>query len=490
MKRLFSCLILFIFLLTSLPLAAAAQEENYVWVLKEVIEYNKTTEIEDYNTRNAGKYSLKITGSRGSYVFTLQYLGKTVQDENGRTLKEGDSASSAVVFGEVPKIIKPGELTALSVELRMISNNTYDKAYDFLPTKAAAFFDKQGARPDIPSSSAVYFSEKEDEKKGTTVGTKSGQNSTIATTLYAQAPSISDDQKIALCVCAEGVLTVGTKYVYELINEQDLLENDIEQPVFRKAAVRDISGTVYSVNGSQNSLKDNDVVSAGTSVKTEADAKCELYFDDQSYFKIFADSELLLSKAEVKETVVKLIRGKAWAYIQPIVYGGSFTVELTYADLKIKGTIFAIEEGEDYSSIWLFTGTASVVSAKTNELTDIEAGQKATFYKDGTLQLEYFSVTENIGQWGIPKSAIREDSGYSWVRYFIICLIVLTAAVFSAILTSIYIKKQKKKKSVSDTAPKEGQCQFCGSPLQPDDTFCKNCGAAVKKPKSSDEATE
>lgn|GEM_PF-669553 len=309
---------------------------------------------------------------------------------------------------------------------------------------------------------------------------------------YAKTTEIEDDNlrnadkcggdgKIALCVCAEGVLSVGTKYRYELVNEPERTENELEQPANRRAAVRDISGAVYGVNGTQKALRENDEIAAGTSVRTEAGAKCALYFDDTSYFQILSDSELLLSNAELKDTVVKLVRGKAWAYVQPIVYDGSFTVELANADLKIKGTIFAVEEGPDYSAIWMFTGAASVISAKTKELTDIEAGQKATFYRDGAFALEYFSVTQNIEQWGIPITAIRADSGYAWVKYFVLFLCIFTPVVLTVTFAASYRKKKKKKISVSKTAPKEGHCRFCGNPLEPDDTFCKICGAAVKK---------
>jgi hypothetical protein len=491
LKRLFSCIVALIIILASLPLAASAQEgETYVWVLKEVTEYNKSIEVEDYNKRNADAYDLSISVSKSSFTFSLKYIGKTkALDENGRhrTFKEGDSASSTVVFGDAPRIIKPEELISLSVELRMISDNTYDKAYDFLPTKASAFFDKAGARPDIPTSGAVYFAEKEGEKKGTAIGTKTGLSNNVSTTLSVQAPNGNDEKRVALCVCAESILTVGTKYVYELVNEKDVDVSNTEQVALRKASVREITGSV--TNGEKNALKNDDTIPAGTTIKTEAASGCELSFDDKSFVKISENSELLVDKAEVKDTVLKLISGKAWAYIQPIVYGGSFTVKLKYADLKIKGTIFAVEEGQDFSVVWLFTGSASIVSVKTEELTEIQAGQKAVINKDGDLTLEYFTVSENIGQWGIPSSAIREDSGYAWVKYFIIGLAVFTVAAFTVIFLSSYLKKKKKLKFISGTTPEEGQCQFCGTRLEPGDTFCKMCGAAVKKSKDPEQTS-
>lgn len=488
MKRLFSCIIAFIILIASLPFAAAAEEENYVWVLKDIIEYDKAEEIDDYNDRNAETFSLDISVSQGSFEFSLEYLGAS-KNQDGRQLKEGDSAASSVVFGNAPKTIQPGELISLSVDLKITGDNTYDKAYDFLPTKASAFFDKAEARPDIPSSNAVYFAEKEGEEKGTAVGTKSGLQSSISTSLYATAPKINDERKMALYVRAEGILIVGTKYVYELVNENDIDEEEFEQAEYRKAFVKDITGSVFGVNESKAALKDNDEISSGTTIKTEADSGCELYFDDNSFFRISADSELLLSKAEVKETVIKIVNGKAWAYIQPVAYGGSLTIDMKYADLKIKGTIFAIEEGEDYSTIWMFTGYASVISANTGELIDLEAGEKITFDKDGA-ELQYFNITENIEQWGIPISAIREDSGYAWVKYLIIGLAVFTVAVITAIILTIYLRKRRKKKAISDVAPEEGQCQFCGGHLEQNDIFCPNCGAAVKKSKNPEDAIE
>lgn len=489
LKRLFSCIVVFIVLLAYFPFSAKAEGESYIWALREVIEYNKSNEIKDYNNRYAGVYSLEITGAQGGFAFTYRYLGSTQQVEDGRKLQEGDSASSAVKFADVPTLIKPGELTELSVELNITSDNTSDKSFDFLPTKASAFFDKAGARPDIPSSNAIYFSEKKGEEKGTAVGTKSGQSDRISTSLYAQAPQINTERRIALCVCAEGILSVGTKYVYELIDENALDEDATDQIQYRKAAVRDITGSVFAINENKSILKEKDTVSPGTSVKTEKDSGCELYFDDKSFFRIEADSELLLAKSEVKDTVVQVVGGKAWAYIQPVVYGGSFTIKTKYADLKIKGTIFAIEEGKEYSEIWLFTGYASVIIASTDEIIEIEAGQKITVRKDGGSP-EYFTITENIDQWGIPISAIREDSGYAWVKYLVIALAVFTAVLITTLYLTIYIKKQKKKKAVSNTAPEEGQCQFCGNHLEPEDTFCQTCGAAVKRTKPEETTQE
>jgi hypothetical protein len=170
---------------------------------------------------------------------------------------------------------------------------------------------------------------------------------------------------MAFFVCAEGILAVGTKYVYELEDENTLDKSQIDRTEYRKAQVRGITGSVFGVGEGKTALKENDTIAAGTSIKTESDSGCELFFDDKSFIKISADSELLLSNAEVKDTVIKFVHGKAWAYIQPLAYGGSLSVDMKYADLKIKGTIFALEEGEDYSTIWLFTGYASVIPSQT-----------------------------------------------------------------------------------------------------------------------------
>lgn len=476
-----------IIIISSVLLSVYAENaDEFVWILTEIIECKKSSEIDIYNKTNTDTFYLEVSGTNGNYIFNLDYMGETSNNiKNKTTFKKGDSASSSVVFSTPPNVINQRELVELSLELKIAKDTTYDKSYAFLSTQGKAFFDKAGVRPDIPSSKAIYFTEKPGNIKGTSISTKAETDSNISTTLYATAPrGETKGQKIVICLSAEGIITVGTKYVYTLVPLNYLSDNNSELNK-RETLLTNIKGDVSfrRKNTNYKPVKNEIEVNEGTFVKTGLNSGCIIRFDNSSYLNLGQNSEILLHSTSQNGTIFKQSYGKSWSYIKPTSNKDSYKIEMKNAILKTTGTIFSVEESETSSTVWIFTGTSIFSSTVTGEIAELTAGEKASFDKNGMLYIENFSIYKSIDDWGIPISAIKNDGEFAWAINFIYILLILTAISFILMFLSLYKKKRRKRKLISNITPKKGHCVYCGKQLNIDDIFCSVCGAAVKKAK-------
>ncbi|OGO87020.1 MAG: hypothetical protein A2Y15_07575 [Clostridiales bacterium GWF2_36_10] len=490
-KKIFSGFII-LFMLFSLIIFKVSAETEYVWILKETIKYDKINEIENFNKINKDLYELSISSSNGSYNFKLKYSGEDTSVED-KFLKKGDSASSSVKFGSVPNVIKQGQTVELILELELTENNTYDKSNNFLETKANAFFDKPGAQPDIPSSDAVYFIEKTGEEKGTSVGTKTGAATTISTKLFANAEKgDSEGQQMIICFSAEGKIAVGTKYVYEWLPSESQNNEINVTSATRDAVINDIignisineSGSAYNAAINGMGYTKNNIIKSGTK------SSCILIFNEKSTININENSVLSYLDNSKSDTKLGLETGKLWAYIKGSGGSNRLKIELKYADISIDGGIFAVEENEDYSVVWLFSQVASITSVKTEKIIELEPGQKIIYDKDGNFTIENFSISKNAENWGIPLSVIVNDSGFGWVNIFLYTLIGILILTFVIIFFAVHVKKLNRIKRISKFVPEKGTCVFCGKQIDNDSMFCPGCGAAVKKQKNDSDVDE
>lgn len=486
-----TCFIMLLFLIiTMISLNSSAETvDEFVWKLIETIEFDKVNEIENFNSINDDLYDLSVTTIDRKYSFQLNYLGKdNNQGTQGRYFKAGDSASSSVSFGSIPSVINHGDVVEITLEIGITNDTTYDKSYEFMETKARAFFDKFGAQPDIPSSDAVYFKEKSGEEKGTSIGTKTGTSSSVATKLYATAArGSSEGQQMIICLCAEGKIAVGTKYVYEWLplNSQD--NNPNKNDTIREAYLNNIHGDVLvnTESGLAYKTANNGMsIAKGNIIKSGQDSNCVLKFDDESFINLSNNSIISVLDNSKDNTKIKFISGDVWAYIKGSDGDNKLKIEMEFAALSIDGAIFALEENNGCSIVWLFSQVASFTSSQTGEIAQLKSGQKASFDKNGILTIENFNIKENAENWKIPLSTIVEDSGFGWVNLFIYGLCGILLMTFIIIFVSVNNKKRRKAKRITKFIPDNGRCVFCGKNIDSDDVFCPNCGAAVKKQKN------
>lgn len=482
-----SFLVLLSLFLTMLPNSVAAADDEYLWILSEIVESAKESEIAEYNTVNTELYQLSVAGSEGSYSFLLNYLGNDLdQGESGRHFKKGDSASSLVTFSNIPSVIKQNDSIEINLEAKITNDTTYDKTYEFLGTQGIAFFDKSGAQPDIPSSDAVYFTENADEAVGTSVGTKSDAKTTISTKMYATAPKgSSEGQKISLCLCASGTVAVGTIYIYEWLpsDEQYNLDPTIKERVI---TLSDLNGQVSVRNDMEEVSGENAMsLSKGNRIIAGEASTCALSFNDGSSFNLKQNSQLWLRETYESNTVVKLLSGSAWAHIKTSSEDSIFKIETNFAVLALQGATFAVEENDENTVVWIFSSTADFTSAVTGEIVNLKYGEKAIFDKNGKLTKENFVIKDASIQWGIPLSIIVEDNGYSDVDKFIYVLIVVLIFCLIAVFISFRNNKRRRIRRISKAIPDSGECIFCGKKLDADAMFCSGCGAAVKKQKNN-----
>ena len=481
-------LLLFTYITSVSVFAVSYDDDEYIWVLTDIVEYPKNDAIDDYNSLNFGVFNVAISSSPGKYSFFHNYLGEDMeQGGEGRLLKKGDFASSQVSFSSPPKLIGYGETVELSLIIEITEDNTYDKKYEFLGTRAAAFFDKAVGRPDIPSSEAIYFLEDEENEQGTFVGTREGSKTYINTKVFTTAPrGRTEGQRIAICLSAEGIIKVGTKYVYEWLPAGSANQSTVWGYSDRESVLEGITGDVLYREADANDyapVAKGSSLFEGDRIKTSGDGSCVIRFNDKSYITVGGSSEIMLYDTVENNTRIKLLRGRAWAYMQPVVTDGSFRMEMEYAVLRVKGTIFAVEESESGSTVWMFTGYAIFSSTVNGELIELAAGKKATFDINGELKVENFRITEEIEVWSIPFSAIVEDGEFSRVYLFIYFLIGLAAFTLICIIIMSRLKKRRSRRKIAEGVPGEGHCVFCGKPLPSGSVFCPYCGAAVKRKK-------
>ena len=132
-----------------------------------------------------------------------------------------------------------------------------------------------------------------------------------------------------------------------------------------------------------------------------------LGLEDNSTYVVKPLTKIIIDTDRTKVSKFKMLVGSMWANIKKMAEGKSLEFEMNQASLAINGTIFACEEKNGVSSVYLFAGKVTVKSKKTNKKQVLQPGQTTSVGKDGKIVVKKFNIEQGAKKFGIPMSEIR-----------------------------------------------------------------------------------
>jgi hypothetical protein len=97
-------------------------EEEYAWVLKEVIDHDGKEAIESFNNTHKGVYEVEATYARNDFTIKRTYIGKTNNSYDPPAV-HGESMAFKGTFSQPPEVLAAGENVEITVSLSVIEDN-------------------------------------------------------------------------------------------------------------------------------------------------------------------------------------------------------------------------------------------------------------------------------------------------------------------------------------------------------------------------------
>ena len=142
-------------------------------------------------------------------------------------------------------------------------------------------------------------------------------------------------------------------------------------------------------------------------IRTKEESGAILGLEDMSTYVMKENSELIIRTEDENISKLEMLVGMMWANTKKMAEGKSLEVEMTHCVAGINGTIFACEEKNGVSKVYLFVGGVKVTSKKTKKSFQIKPGQTTSVGKDGKIVVKKFNIEQEAKRLGIPMSDIR-----------------------------------------------------------------------------------
>ena len=151
----------------------------------------------------------------------------------------------------------------------------------------------------------------------------------------------------------------------------------------------------------------NTVIYEEDRIKTFEESGCILGLEDMSTYVIKEESILIIHTEEDNTSKLEWIAGTMWANIKKMAAGKTLEVDMVQCVLGVEGTIFAVEQKNGVSKVWLFAGKTNVKSKKTGKKTVMSPGQTVSVGKDGVAKVQTFNIEQGAKKFGIKMSDIN-----------------------------------------------------------------------------------
>lgn len=142
-------------------------------------------------------------------------------------------------------------------------------------------------------------------------------------------------------------------------------------------------------------------------IRTREESGAILGLEDMSTYVMKENSILIIRTEEGNVSKIDMLIGTIVGNIKKMSEGKSLEIEMSQCVSGINGTIFACEEKNGVSKVWLFVGGAKVTSKKTKKSFQLKPGQNASIGKDGKIVVKKFDIEQGAKKFGIPMSDIR-----------------------------------------------------------------------------------
>ena len=101
------------------------QEGEGVWVLTDVIDYDREERVKKENKKYEGVYHYEVNYSRGRFSQSRTYTGKTMSKAPyNDAVRHGESMTVKAEWGSPPRMMRPGKSYALDFYLGVVEDNS------------------------------------------------------------------------------------------------------------------------------------------------------------------------------------------------------------------------------------------------------------------------------------------------------------------------------------------------------------------------------
>jgi hypothetical protein len=400
--------------------ARELQDQEYAWVLVEVIDIDAADKIAKTNKDYEGVYHHEGNYSRNNFSYTQTYIGPTDDYYDPPTV-HGESISIMASFSELPQVIYPDWEIAIQISLSAADNHSYynpgagvkaqisknDQAYrDFTNADGEGFF-----RSDIKNNYASI-------------------NETVTTI----APAGSEGDTLEIKVYMSFGHKMETRYIYEW---KEASETEQEQPkptpsdetptattqpyteTLPEGCVD--SGIRFSDLAGEVLIRPHDdilawdmaelgmVVCNMDHIKTSYDSIAFLSLRDMSTLSIRPECEVIVDVISEEESKIALLAGKVWVNVKKMLKDGEMNIEMSQAVAGIKGTTFILEETGSTSTVKVLEGTVEFTPYGQSPI--IVSDEETVSVTNGIAgSIEKFSIEEELNNWDDQTASAMIDA--------------------------------------------------------------------------------
>lgn len=492
MKKYIRTVLTVFLILTCISNLKAFAQDEYGWVLIQIVDNDCKEEIDQYNDksyRTDGVYEYRGIYSSGNFAIEQKYVGKTDTYYDPDRI-HGEKNLIKAVWSKPPQVIKAGETLTMTLSLSSSPDTSYfdfggyasakigstylknpDGKYEFKSTKSNNYQTCSEELSVSPGTGSVGGKKLE-------LSVKLNQGFTMSTVYIYEWKKLDEDaykqletdDKIVYAIPEMRENTEEPTKTSEAKPRETWVVPKTEDGKYKDSGVRvsDIWGEVQIRRGDDrlgwDILYPDDVIYVGDVIRTKREGGVVLSLADMTTFEMKPESELIMNTESEKENKLIFLAGKVWTNVKKMVKDGSLDVEMGQACMGIKGTTFVLEEDGVTSTLKVLEGTVSFKPNNGEELI-ITDGQMVSAIDGVAGEIAYFSIDDELSEWreetqdtfrAITKeSELKSEQEYE--NYddlseeqenntdIIIVTVVIAALLITGIIIAIFIIKRKKQ---------------------------------------------
>jgi len=399
-----------------------------VWVLTDVIDYDREERVKKANKEYEGVYHYEVNYSRGSFSLSRTYTGKTENKHPYPDAIHGESMAVKAEWSSPPRIMRPGQKYSLDFYLGVLEDNS---SYYTLDAWAATWFNRNKLK-----NSYVKLNYKTDWRP---------INETL-TLKPREGQKVGEKRELVLSISSHQNLK--TVYVYEWMKASDaskvkppapykkLKEPEPEEAEPEPAPPRELdtevpkdedgnyidSGIRFSnLHGEVMVRRGDDplgwefaqldmVIYEGDRIRTEHNSGVEMTLKDLTTFKMKPESEIIVNTAPERKNKMVMLAGKVWTNVKQMITEGTMDVEMSQAVAGIKGTTFVVEETGSESVLKVIDGKVEL-KTNTGDKLIVTGGAMATVKRGSPAKVRPFSLETELASWNLDNRDWRGTEG-------------------------------------------------------------------------------
>ena len=409
-------------------LCVYGEESEGVWVLTEVIDYDREERVKKENKKYEGVYHYDVNYSRGSFSLRRTYTGKTQSKDPYPDAVHGESMADKAEWSGPPRIMRPGQKYSLDFYLGVIEDNS---SYYTLGAWAATWFNGKKLE-----NSYVKLNHKTDWRP---------INETL---ILEPREGRKEGEELELILSVSSHENLKTVYVYEWMKASEASkvepptpykkpgkpesEETNRKPTSAPELIQEVpkdengnyidSGIRFNNLSGEVMVRRGDdplgwefaqpdmVIYQGDRIRVEHDSRADICLNDLTTFKMKPESEIIVNTAPERKNKMVMLAGKVWTNVKQMVTEGTMDVEMSQAVAGIKGTTFVVEETGSESVLKVIDGKVELETNSGDRLV-VTGGAMATVKAGSQAEVKPFSMEKELSSWNLENRGRKGNEG-------------------------------------------------------------------------------